>query len=80
MTNHRADRRFERAEHNNDTLQSALQLAQLSGDTRQQLQVQMHMAAGLGAYDFPTANLNSLVNITPIPFEQWLGIAWAGQL
>ena len=80
MTKRGADRRFERAEHNGETLQSALQLAQSSGDVRRQLYVQTLIATGLGAYDFPSANLNSLVDVTPIPFEQWLGIAWAGLL
>ena len=73
------DYRFERADHTNETLQSQLQLAISSHNAHEQLRMQTLMATGAGSFDFTDYNLNRMVNITPVSFENWLESAWANR-
>lgn len=38
------------------------------------------MATAAGAYDFQDANLNNMVDVAPVNFENWLASAWNGHL
>ncbi|KAL9608581.1 MAG: hypothetical protein Q9167_006601 [Letrouitia subvulpina] len=69
-------RRFERAEHSPDSLQSLLQLARARQDIQAQLRALNLIATANGRYDFASPNLNSLVHVTPKRFQAWLQEAW----
>ncbi|MCJ1474384.1 hypothetical protein MMC13_003042 [Lambiella insularis] len=70
---------FERAEHNMDTLKDLLTLAKSSHDEQEAVRVHMLIATVQGRFDFDDANLNSMVNVTPVRFEDWLRRTWDGQ-
>ena len=71
---------FERAEHNADTLQSAFMLARYSQDRAEMVRVQMLIATGQGRFDVEDTNLNVVVDVSPISFQDWLRTAWEGHL
>ena len=69
---------FERLEYPRSALQSELQLAQTEGNVPETIKNHRLMAVGTGAYDFVDANLNSIVNVVPYRFENWLREVWNG--
>lgn len=73
-------RPFERADHNLESLDSSLRLAQVSQDMQGQLRIIALIASTEGRYDFTEANLNSMVDFTPTRFRDWLRTAWWGHL
>lgn len=73
-------RPFERADHNLESLDSSLRLAQVSQDMQGQLRIIALIASTEGRYDFTEANLNGMVDFTPMPFRDWFRTAWWGHL
>ncbi|MCJ1287413.1 hypothetical protein MMC26_006762 [Xylographa opegraphella] len=71
---------FERAQHNSATLSDRLTLARTSHNEQETTRVHLLMATGEGRFDFDDANLNSLVDFTPVRFQDWLHTVWAGDL
>ncbi|KAI4108541.1 MAG: hypothetical protein L6R37_000977 [Teloschistes peruensis] len=68
---------FEKNQYNSQSMQSELALAQASQAIQQQLRVISLIATANGRFDFATANLNTMVNVTPKRFQTWLQEAWA---
>jgi hypothetical protein len=69
-------RDFERANYTKESLQDVLTVAQaLHDDTREQ-RIQHLITTAEGRYDFSSINLNSMVNIIPQTFRDWLVQAW----
>ncbi|MCJ1295050.1 hypothetical protein MMC34_006611 [Xylographa carneopallida] len=71
---------FERAQHNAATLRDRLTLARSSHNEQEAVRVHLLIATGEGRFDFEDANLNGLVDFTPVRFQDWLRIVWAGRL
>ncbi|MCJ1394878.1 hypothetical protein MMC18_007758 [Xylographa bjoerkii] len=71
---------FERAQHNADTLRDRLTLALSSHNEHEVIRVRLLIATGEGRFDFDDANLNGLVDFTPIRFQDWLPTVWAAEL
>ncbi|MCJ1419963.1 hypothetical protein MMC32_006319 [Xylographa parallela] len=71
---------FERAQHNAGTLRDRLTLARSSHNEQETIRVHLLIATGEGRFDFDDANLNGLVDFTPIRFQDWLHTVWAGEL
>ncbi|KAI4233895.1 MAG: hypothetical protein L6R40_006927 [Gallowayella cf. fulva] len=67
---------FEKNRYNTQSMQSAYQLARSSGAIQEQLRAITLIATAAGRFDFPTPNLNSMVNVTPTRFQAWLQAAW----
>jgi hypothetical protein len=68
---------FHRTIHTLETLQTSLSYAMAAGNVPEQLRLH-HLIATLGGrYDFSDANLNSLVNVRPKRFGEWLYAAWS---
>jgi hypothetical protein len=73
---HCIGRDFERANYTKESLQDDLTVAQaLHEETREQ-RIQHLITTADGRYDFGSINLNSLINITPQSFRDWLTQVW----
>lgn len=59
-------------------MESALHLARSAGEIQTQLRAIALIATANGRFDFATANLNSMVGVTPKRFQAWLQEAWEG--
>lgn len=75
-------RNFEHEEHDHsqNTLPWRLHYAHAAQNVKQIWQAHTLIATMDGRYDFPVANLNSMVNFQPVRFRDWLQLAWQGQL
>ncbi|MCJ1402279.1 hypothetical protein MMC11_005499 [Xylographa trunciseda] len=71
---------FERVQHNTATLRDRLALARSSHNEQEINRVHLLIATSEGRFDFEDANLNGMIDFTPIRFQDWLPTAWAGEL
>ncbi len=76
-TDNRVGRDFERANYTKESLQDALTVAQALRDNIREQKIQHLVVTADGRYDFDSCNLNSMVNIIPQTFQDWLGQAWS---
>jgi hypothetical protein len=67
---------FERANYTKESLQDVLTVAQALRDDAREQRIQHLITTAEGRYDFNGANLNSLVNVIPQTFQEWLLQAW----
>lgn len=72
-----AGRPFERSSYTKESLQDVLTYARAVGDTTRERRILDLIVTAEGRYDFGNVNLNSMVNITPQRFREWLPHAWA---
>lgn len=69
-------RDFERSNYTKESLQDVLIYARATGDTSRERRIQNLIVTAEGRYDFGNINLNSVVNVTPQRFREWLTQAW----
>jgi hypothetical protein len=74
---HPLGRDFERANYTKESLQDVLTVAQALRDETREQRIQHLITTAEGRYDFNSANLNSMVNIVPQTFQEWLVQAWS---
>jgi nucleoside-diphosphate-sugar epimerase len=74
---HLLGRDFERANYTKESLQDVLTVAQALRDETREQRIQHLITTAEGRYDFSSANLNSMVNIVPQTFQEWLVQAWS---
>ena len=72
-----AGRPFERFSYTKESLQDALTYARAVGDTTRERRIVHLIVTAEGRYDFSNVNLNSIVNVTPQRFREWLSHTWA---
>ncbi|ERF73385.1 hypothetical protein EPUS_07219 [Endocarpon pusillum Z07020] len=70
-------RDFERANYTKESLQDDLTVAQALRDDIREQRTQHLIVTADGRYDFGSFNLNSMVNVIPQTFQDWLGQAWS---
>ncbi|KAI4181426.1 MAG: hypothetical protein L6R41_006633 [Letrouitia leprolyta] len=70
---------FEKAQHNTQSMESALQLARSAGEIQAQLRAITLIATANGRFDFASPNLNTMVAVVPKRFHVWLQEAWQGR-
>lgn len=73
----RIGRDFERKNYTKDSLQDDLIVAQALHDETRKQRIQHLISTAEGRYDFNSVNLNSIVNINPQIFRDWLVQAWS---
>lgn len=73
----RVGRDFERANYTKESLQDDLTVAQALRDDIREQRTQHLIVTADGRYDFVSFNLNSMVNVIPQTFQDWLGQAWS---
>lgn len=76
-TDDRVGRDFERANYTKESLQDDLTVAQALRDDIREQRTQHLIVTADGRYDFVSFNLNSMVNVIPQTFQDWLGQAWS---
>jgi hypothetical protein len=76
-TDDRVGRDFERANYTKESLQDDLTVAQALRDDIREQRTQHLIVTADGRYDFGSFNLNSMVNVIPQTFQDWLGQAWS---
>lgn len=69
-------RDFERADYTKDSLQDALVMARALHDKVREEKLQHLIVTADGRYDYSNSNLNSMVNVVPQRFQNWLAQTW----
>lgn len=68
---------FERANYTKESLQDALTYAEALGDEDRQSRIHHLIATAAGRYDFNSVNLNSVVDVRPQRFHEFLAQVWS---
>lgn len=68
---------FNRIVHTEESLQSCLSFAKAVGSMPEQWRLHQLLATVAGRYDFDSPNLNGMVDVQPIRFQDWLYAAWS---
>ncbi|KAJ9266187.1 hypothetical protein DTO195F2_1302 [Paecilomyces variotii] len=68
---------FHRVGHTVESLQHSLEYAKATGNMPEQWRLYQLLATAMGRYDFEEANLNTMVNVRPMNFRDWLCAVWS---